>query len=340
MPKVSICIPTYNGERYLTETLSCILNQTYNDFEILIIDDLSSDNTWKILNHYAAKDNRIRLFKNEKNLGLVGNWNRCIELAQGEWVKFVFQDDIISNDCLELMIKEAHPENPLIFCRRDFFFDSKIDDQLKKIYLAIPRLDEIYPDTDFINPDQVCRIVLTDIRNVFGEPTSSLIHKSVFERYGLFNSSMVQICDLEYWTRVGVNTGIRYIAKSLVKFRVHTSSISSKNFQDSQLYRSDYLDSLILLHEYAYNIFYEPLRVFQKKSYPHRNFKKELADKAFWLKNLAETSSKVDSNLITAKDHWVMVGNRYPRIKFSFYLIPYKIKHWLNTMLLWRFVKH
>ena len=113
MPKVSICIPTYNGERYIEKTLNSVLLQTYDDFEVIIVDDQSSDNTWEILTQYAAQDGRIHLFKNEHNLGLVGNWNRCIELAQGEWIKFVFQDDIIRNDCLELMMNGANNNEPL-----------------------------------------------------------------------------------------------------------------------------------------------------------------------------------------------------------------------------------
>lgn len=334
MSKVSICIPTYNGERYLEETLNSVLNQTYDNFEVIIVDDQSSDNTWEILNRYATQDDRIRLFNNEHNLGLVGNWNRCIELAGSEWIKFVFQDDIIRNDCLELMMIGANNNEPLIFCHRNFFFDSKVDHTIQNAYMAIPHIDDIFSGTDLISPRQICQAVLTDSRNFFGEPTSTLIHRSVFERFGLFNSAMVQLCDLEYWIRVGVNTGIKYIPDPLVQFRVHSSSASSINSKDSQVYRSRHMDRLILLHEFAYNPFYRALRKFTKKNYPCRNFKRELAKKAFWLKNLANATSV--SEVDTPKNYWDITAKNYPKINTSAYLLPYELKNWLNKKLIWR----
>jgi len=337
-PLVSICIPTYNGALYLSECLDAVRSQSLSNFQVIIVDDQSSDNTWEILIQYAAKDDRIHLFKNEHNLGLVGNWNRCIELSDGEWIKFVFQDDIIRADCLELMLETAHLDMPFVLCRRDFFFHSEIDDTTKKYYMNIPRLDELLPGTDLISQKQICHAVLTDFRNFFGEPTSTLIHHSIFQHFGQFNPAMVQLCDLEYWIRVSVNVGIKYIPEPLVLFRVHPLSTSSKN-KDSQLYRSSFMDRLILLHEFAYNPFYEPLRIFSKKNHPDRNFKKELADKAFWLKNLANASRTLETNDLTPKDHWTITAINYPKVNSSFYLLPYKVKNWLNQKLLWRFSK-
>ena len=69
MTKVSICIPTYNGNLYLEETLSSVLNQSYSDFEVIIVDDQSTDNTWSIIQEFSRHDHRIKTYKNEKNLG-------------------------------------------------------------------------------------------------------------------------------------------------------------------------------------------------------------------------------------------------------------------------------
>src|SRR3982751_3050681 len=91
-PRVTVCVPMYNGERYLAECIESILAQTYTDFQLLLVDDCSTDATRSIAESYAAADSRVRLIVNHTNLGLVGNWNRCIELATGEWIKFVFQD--------------------------------------------------------------------------------------------------------------------------------------------------------------------------------------------------------------------------------------------------------
>jgi glycosyltransferase involved in cell wall biosynthesis len=337
MVQVSICIPTYNGAQHLSECLDAVLSQSFSNYQVIIVDDQSSDNTWEILNQYAAQDNRISLFRNERNLGLVDNWNRCIELSQGDWIKFVFQDDIIRHDCLERMLKTADVDMPFVLCRRDFFFHSNIDAKTKKGLMSIPRFDEIFPGVDLISPSQICQAVLTDSRNFFGEPTSTLIHRSVFERFGLFNSVMVQLCDLEYWIRVGINTGIKYIPDPLVQFRVHSSSASSKNSKDSQVYRSSHLDRLILLHEFAYNPFYEPLRKFAKQSNLNLNFKIQLAKRAYWLKNIAYSKSPDSSNEMPLINHWQTVAKVYPKLVSSIYLIPYKIESWLRRNLFWRF---
>jgi glycosyltransferase involved in cell wall biosynthesis len=112
-PLVSVCIPTYNGAKYLKECLDSVLAQTFTDFEVLIVDDKSSDETLSIAQEYATYDPRFRVIQNECNLGLVGNWNRCVELAQGEWIKFIFQDDLIEPACLERMLAVRKSESAI-----------------------------------------------------------------------------------------------------------------------------------------------------------------------------------------------------------------------------------
>src|ERR1051325_8445652 len=100
-PEVSVCVPTYNGSAYVGDCLRSIQAQTFDDFEILVVDDDSDDQTWEIVAQYGKADARIRSVTNPRRLGLVGNWNRCVELSRGEWIKFVFQDDVLKRNCLE-----------------------------------------------------------------------------------------------------------------------------------------------------------------------------------------------------------------------------------------------
>src|SRR6185369_13911842 len=95
--KVSVCIPTYNYGNYIAETIESVLAQNYSDFELLIIDDGSTDRTAEIVDSYARQDPRIRLIVNEVNLGMVENWNSCLEQAKGEYIKFVFGDDLLAS---------------------------------------------------------------------------------------------------------------------------------------------------------------------------------------------------------------------------------------------------
>src|SRR5438045_2978412 len=117
-PRVSICVPTYNGARWIGEAIESALGQTFGEFELLIVDDASTDDTLERVRRVS--DPRIRIERNERNLGLVGNWNQCVRLARGEFVKFLFQDDLLYPTCLERMLSlfRTHDEIGMVFCRR------------------------------------------------------------------------------------------------------------------------------------------------------------------------------------------------------------------------------
>ncbi len=268
-PLISVCIPTYNGEKYLRECFDSVLAQTFSDFEVLVVDDHSSDETLKIAKEYAEHDQRIRVVPNERNLGLVGNWNRCIELAQGEWIKFVFQDDLIKPSCLEKMLAASKPESALICCKRNFLFeDGRIESPKTKIW----SLDYLFPGLTEISATDYCNTFLNKMRcdfgaepiwigNFIGEPTSVMVRRTVFNRIGIFNPHLVHKCDFVFWTRVAVHLGITYVPETLATFRVHKESTSAfNNSQPHRRYRSMILDWLILLHNFAFDPVYATLR--------------------------------------------------------------------------------
>src|SRR5262252_5126206 len=132
-PSVSVCIPTYNGARYIHECIESVRIQTYKNMEIIVVDDQSEDETPLIVEEYARRDSRIRLFVNEVNLGLAPNWNRCVELSTGEWIKFVLQDDLIESECIEKMIDDCSGSRPLCVCRRRFLFE-KVGVEVETLY--------------------------------------------------------------------------------------------------------------------------------------------------------------------------------------------------------------
>ena len=111
-PKVSVLMPVYNGERYLREAVESILNQTYSDFEYIILDDGSSDSTGSILDEYAARDRRIVLAHNETNIGIARSLNRGLELARGEYIARMDADDVSLPGRLaaQVVFLDAHPE--------------------------------------------------------------------------------------------------------------------------------------------------------------------------------------------------------------------------------------
>ena len=102
-PKVSVLIPTYNYAHYLPLAIESVLNQDFTDFGLIIQDDCSTDNTDEIVERYLS-DRRLIFETNESNLGLAGNWNLCLAKARGEYIKFIFADDLLaSQDCLAKM---------------------------------------------------------------------------------------------------------------------------------------------------------------------------------------------------------------------------------------------
>jgi glycosyltransferase involved in cell wall biosynthesis len=294
-PTVSICIPTYNGSKYLPDCFDSVLAQTFTDFEVLIVDDCSSDETVSITKEYTERDRRFRLVINERNLGLVGNWNRCIELARGEWIKFVFQDDLIKPICLERMLAASTPKSVILTSRRDYLFDAEILETKQKdeiLHIEKIAIDLLFPGVTEISAQDYCEVTLDRPKDNFvGEPTSVMLHRSVFSRFGFFNPYLIHYCDFEFWTRIAIHTGITYIPEQLTIFRVHNNSQSKINMGSGK-YRATILDLLIIMHDFAFHPAYVPLR--EAACRRQMNLTNLLAEQAYNAKRMAERAA-IDS---------------------------------------------
>lgn len=110
-PRVAVGVPAYNGERYIATAIDSILNQTYSDFELIISDDASSDGTEEICRDYARRDQRVKYYRNEHNIGAGPNFNHAFELASTEYFKWAAQDDVVEPDFLRRCVT-ALDENP------------------------------------------------------------------------------------------------------------------------------------------------------------------------------------------------------------------------------------
>lgn len=104
LPLVSVLMTAYNRDKYIAEAIESVLASSYLNFELIILDDCSTDKTYEVASSYLKKDYRIKLFKNDQNLGQFSNRNKAIELAQGIYLKFVDSDDKILPNGLELMV--------------------------------------------------------------------------------------------------------------------------------------------------------------------------------------------------------------------------------------------
>lgn len=268
-PLISICIPTYNGEEYLTQCIESCINQTYDNYEIIICDDGSSDNSVSIIELYSSKDLRIKFFKNDKNLGLVGNWNKCIELSSGEWIKFVFQDDYITYNCIDKFAKEITPKTELIVCKRNFILPKDASEDYVNYYTNVVRTLENSNKniSNFFSPQLISDISVKYMAmNFIGEPSLILFKKSIVSKLGNFNHTLKQICDLEFVLRIASQYGLVYIPEQLCSFRIHNNSTTSKNVA-SQSFILSYIEPLLLSHlllySDSYKIFRANLTIFQ-----------------------------------------------------------------------------
>lgn len=129
-PYISIGLPVYNGENFLRETLDSILAQTFKDFELIISDNASTDNTAAICRAYASQDRRVCYYRNEHNLGAAPNYNRVFELSNGKYFKWAAHDDLYAPEYLEQCIKILESNSEIVLCYSPVIF---IDNQGKEL---------------------------------------------------------------------------------------------------------------------------------------------------------------------------------------------------------------
>jgi len=239
-PQISVCIPTYNQARYLAAAIESVLGQSLTDLEILIIDDGSQDGTREIAEMFARKDPRIVFRVNPVNLGMVENWNLCLREARGEYVKFLFGDDLLSSpDALRRMaaVLDADPRISLVAAARNV-----IDEDSR--HLAVW---SHFADRTVIEGTVVIRQCLVAPENLIGEPSVVLFRKSQAGRG--FDPRYRQIVDLEMWFHLLEQGKFAFIGDPLCAFRVHPEQQTRVNIAHFRHHE----DILRLFAEYLNN---------------------------------------------------------------------------------------
>lgn len=248
-PLISICIPVYNGEEFLLECLQSALAQDYNHFEIIAVDDSSTDASWKLLTDLAKNHERLIATRNPRQLGLVENWNECVKQANGDWIKFLFQDDLLEPQCLSKMIAASldGPTSRAVICNRNYFHANDYSPiEFAEKYQRGGEFWDCFPKLKTLESMDLMRLVSRwNGSNCLGEPPSFLLQKSLFSELGLFDGQFIHYCDFEYWLRVLANTPIAMVNSTLVHFRVHTASASSDNWKNNYI-RTRHIDRILL----------------------------------------------------------------------------------------------
>jgi len=225
-PLVSICVPTYNGEQYLAEALRSALAQTYRPLEIILSDDHSHDNSLMLAAEVLSSGDIPFQIVSHHPSGIGANWNHCVRHASGQYIKFLFQDDILHPDCVAEMVTFAEEKGAqigLVFCQRQTFGEnSHLAINLEAIQRHFPEVimgKWLIGRSDFY----------TQPRNKIGEPTAVMLRSDVFETVGYFAENLRQSLDYEFWYRCAAQYQLGFVRKTLVKFRLHHVQATAVN---------------------------------------------------------------------------------------------------------------
>lgn len=227
MPKVSIVLPSYNYAKYLDERIQSLLNQTYTDFELVIVDDASTDNSVEIINQYV-NDSRVKTHFFDQNSGLpYKRWNDGADLSQGEYILFAGADDSCEPTMLEKLVSklDAHPNVGIAYTQ-----SLEIDGEGKVIRSLTYRTDDLDKQRwqqDYVNNGQdECRYLV--VKNTIPNASSVLLRREIFEKAGRFDEQLRLVADWLLWAKILLISDVAYVAEPLNYFRVHRKTVRSK----------------------------------------------------------------------------------------------------------------
>jgi glycosyltransferase involved in cell wall biosynthesis len=250
-PLISICIPSYNSERFIACTLESVLGQSFTDFEIIIVDDKSTDGTVSVIRSFS--DARIRLIQNESNLGIGGNWNKVLSCAEGKYVKLLCGDDVIYPGCLARQVgaleSPANVAVVLAVCGSNVIAaDNRI---ILRRRFRLP--------AGVISGGKLIRKSIRWGSNLIGEPAVGLFRKQALSKEGISQSSNPYLIDLSLWADL-LKQGDAFIdSECLAGFRISGQAASARigsrqaayfrsfirTIRRDQFYRANMLDSML-----------------------------------------------------------------------------------------------
>ena len=212
-PKISVIMSVYNGEELLKETMDSILRQTFKDFELIVIDDCSTDSSLNILQDYAKSDERIKILHNEKNIRLQASLNRGIDAACGEFIARVDADDVMRVDRLEKQYKfmKKHSHLSMSACKFYWYIDGEIVTNP-----MIQRLDSASVNARLLFSNPICH--------------PCVIMKTEVAKEMKYLAEYTCSEDLELWTRMVLNKNkIAIQRERMMLYRIHKNQITQNS---------------------------------------------------------------------------------------------------------------
>lgn len=224
VPAISVCIPTYNYARYLGQAVKSVLEQTFRDFELIVCDDASTDATLAVLDTFA--DERLKVFQNPANLGLFANFNRCLELARGDLVKYVCADDWLHPRYLEqaVAVLSAHAEVNFL-TSAGFLVDA--DSRVFGLTTT-----DLGPGP--VVPARTALAAQARSLNIIGMPTNVTVRRAALETLGGFDGRFAPAADVHLWLRLLARSDLGWLPEPLCFLRMHASKSHSYGANPSE----------------------------------------------------------------------------------------------------------
>lgn len=207
---VSIVLPTYNGSRFIGSTIESVIAQTYTNWELLVVDDCSTDNVMAIVERYAALDNRIRLIRHECNRKLPASLNSGFAQSRGEYLTWISDDNYFHPDAISEMVGYLR-RNPAV-------------DMVYTDYEVVDESNRSVETIAVLPPEQLLR------KNCVG--ASFLYKRSVMEAIGNYSGDSYMAEDYDYWLRCFCEFRMEPYHKVLYYYRRHRSSLSCRHIRN------------------------------------------------------------------------------------------------------------
>lgn len=236
MVQISVCIPTYNSSKHIAECIKSVLNQSYSDYEIIVCDNNSTDNTVELVRSFNSK--KIKLYQNKVNIGMAGNFIKVCELASGEFIKLLASDDLLEPDALKISFNTF-----LNYQHLSLVVTSKklINDNSKIIFKNFKSLNNGIHERS-----EIVKKITQSGRNPVGEPSFAMFKSSDYFKVGGFNENQSLLLDLDLWLKLLQIGDLYFINNPLGSFRIQpeSNSVKSSGFKN-------YISWLELIEEYG-----------------------------------------------------------------------------------------
>lgn len=241
-PRVSVLMSAYNSEKYIAEAIESVLNQTFTDFEFIIINDGSTDKTPEIISEHAKQDKRIKFIDLKKNSGLIAALNKGLDLCQGEYIARMDSDDISLPTRFAKQVKymDEHPECGACSSWAEKFGPNIIKDKILTYMPTVKLMDFVIYGDRVLNP-------------------ASMIRKSILDEYNIkYNPDYKYAEDYAFWVQVCKHAEIHNLQEVLLNYRWHDDNVSVTH-KKAQLECAERIRKSILLELLSYDADIEKL---------------------------------------------------------------------------------